>query len=160
MVGVNGDAGGPVEVVEEETIAAPAAAVWRALVHADQRRRWWSYLDLDPVVGGRFTERWTGPDGTEMVTAGSVLEVTDRRLLRLAWSDADWPAQTEVEISLAPAPAPGGTVVRIRHSGFERLPDGRRLAREHAAGWRAHLSNLRSAAETLPTPEEGAGAGT
>jgi uncharacterized protein YndB with AHSA1/START domain len=133
------------DVAEEELIAAPSDVTWRALVDADQRRQWWSYLDLDPVVGGRFTERWTGPDGKEGVTAGSVLEVIDRRLLRLTWSDADWPTPTTVDITMSPMPE--GTLVRVRHSGFERLPDGRRLAGEHAAGWRAHLSNLRSVAE-------------
>jgi uncharacterized protein YndB with AHSA1/START domain len=137
-------------VVEGETIAAPSGVVWRALVDADQRRRWWSYLDLDPVVGGHFTERWTGVDGKETVTTGSVLEATRERRLRLTWSDADWPAQTEVEVSMTPAL--GGTFVRVRHSGFECLPDGQRLAREHAAGWQAHLSNLRSVAEEGATP--------
>jgi uncharacterized protein YndB with AHSA1/START domain len=146
---VNRDDVGPVEVAQGEMIAAPSSVVWRALVDADQRQRWWSYLDLDPVVGGRFTERWTGTDGKEMVTTGSVLEASDGRLLRLTWSDADWPAQTEVEISVTPAP--GGTFVRVRHSGFERLPDGQRLARDHAAGWQTHLSNLRSVAEERAT---------
>ena len=148
--GVHGDDVGPVEVAEEQVIAAPPGAVWRALVDPDQRRRWWSYLELDPVVGGRFTERWAGPDGEEMVTTGSVLEAIDGRLLRLTWSDAAWPAPTEVEVSVAPAP--GGAVVRVRQVGFDRLPDGQRLAADHAAGWRAHLSNLRSVAEGRATP--------
>jgi uncharacterized protein YndB with AHSA1/START domain len=134
-----------VAVVEEELIAAPSSAVWRALVDGAHRRRWWSYLELDPVVGGRFTERWAGADGEEMVTTGSVLEVTEGRLLRLTWSDADWPAETEVVISVTSVAA--GTLVRVQHAGFERLPDGQRLAQEHAAGWQVHLSNLRSITE-------------
>jgi uncharacterized protein YndB with AHSA1/START domain len=142
--------GGPVELTEGEMIAASSNVVWRALVDADQRQRWWSYLDLDPVVGGHVTERWMGSDGREMVTTGSVLEAIDGRFLRLTWSDADWPAQTEVEISVTPAP--GGSFVRVRHSGFERLPHSQRLAREHAAGWQAHLSNLRSVAEQGTAP--------
>lgn len=143
--GVKRDDAQPVAVAEEEVIAAPSSAVWRALVDAAQRRRWWSYLQLDPVVGGDFTERWTGADGEEMVTTGSVLEVTEGRLLRLTWSDPDWPAHTEVIISVTSVPA--GTRVRVQHTGFERLPDGQRLAREHAAGWQRHLSNLRSMTE-------------
>ena len=85
-----------------------------------------------------------------MVTSGSVLEVIDGRLLRLTWSDADWPVETTVDITMTLATE--GTLVRVRHASFERLPDGRHLAREHAAGWRAHLSNLRSVAEQGATP--------
>jgi uncharacterized protein YndB with AHSA1/START domain len=138
------------DVAEEELVAAPPDVTWRALIDAEQRRQWWSYLDLEPVAGGRFTERWTGPDGQEMVTSGSVLEVIEGRLLRLTWSDADWPARTTVDVTMSPVPE--GTLVRVRHSGFARLPDGRHLAREHAAGWRAHLANLRSVAERGATP--------
>ena len=88
---------------------------------ADRRKRWWSYLQLDPVIGGGFIERWTGPAGESMVTMGSVLEVTANRILRLTWSDDNWPVETEVEIILPPTP--GGTLVRVRHSGFERLTE-------------------------------------
>ena len=150
MSAVGGAEQPPGDVSEEVLIAAPPVEVRRALVDADRRRRRWGHLELAPVAGGRFAERWTGPVGEEVVTAGSVVDVAVNRRLRLAWADADWPAQTEVEISLSPAH--GGTHVRVRHSGFERLPDGRRLAREHRAGWRLHLSDLGSAVEeTNPT---------
>lgn len=152
---VNGDESEVGEVTREAVIAAPPDEVWQALVDADRRKRWWSYLQLDPVIGGGFIERWTGPAGESMVTMGSVLEVTANRLLRLTWSDDNWPVETQVEISLSPTP--GGTLVRVRHSGFERLTDGRRLATEHGAGWQLHLSNLRSLAEHGGSGERGVG---
>ncbi len=81
--------------------------------------------------------------------------MTANRLPRLTWSDDNWPVETQVEISLSPTP--GGTLVRVRHSGFERLTDGRRLATEHGAGWQLHLSNLRSLAEDGGSGERGVG---
>src|SRR3712207_4395044 len=89
-------------VDEKISVAASPTTVWHALVDARERRGWWSYLELDPVVGGRFTERWTWPDGDEVVTSGSVVEVSPDRLLRLTWSDQAWPAPTEVAITLHP----------------------------------------------------------
>lgn len=133
------------EVDEALVIGASPSTVWQALVDTDRRRRWWSYVELDPVVGGRFVERWRGAGGEHMLTSGSVVELLSDRLLRLTWSDENWPAETEVEITLADADP--GTVVRIRHLGWRRLPDGERLAEEHRAGWRMHLSNLRDHVE-------------
>lgn len=127
-------------MLEELLVDAPPAEVWQALVDRGRRRRWWSYLELEAVVGAELVERWTAPDGQEVLTTGSVVDVRPGRLLRLTWSDESWPAETEVEISLTPAG--GGTLVRVRHDGWERLPGGDRLAEEHRAGWRMHLSNL------------------
>lgn len=128
-------------VDEHITISAPPNAVWPALIDAEARKKWWSYLELDPVIGGRFAERWTGPDGVDVVTSGAITELAPERLLRLTWSDADWPASTYVEITLEAVDA--GTLVRVRHTGWDRLPDGARLADEHRSGWRTHLDNLR-----------------
>jgi uncharacterized protein YndB with AHSA1/START domain len=134
-------------VDEQITVAASPSTVWHALVDAVERRRWWGYLELAPVVGGGFIERWTGPDGDEVVTSGSVVEAIPERFLRLTWSDQAWPAATDVLIALEPVDR--GTIVRVQHTGWDRLPDGARLAEEHRAGWRAHLTNLRNHAEGL-----------
>ncbi|MBW3580464.1 MAG: SRPBCC domain-containing protein [Actinobacteria bacterium] len=129
------------EVVEELLVTASPPSVWQALVDPGRRRHWWSYLELAPVAGSEFAERWTDVDGTPVLTSGSVLDVVPDRRLRLTWRDEGWPVPTVVEITLAPAES--GTVVAVRHSGWGRLPDGLRLAEEHRAGWRVHLANLR-----------------
>ncbi len=138
-------AGGDVD--EQVFIHAPLSSVWQAIVDAEHRRRWWSYLQLDPVVGRRFIERWTDSDGEEVLTTGSVLELSSERLLRMSWSDESWPTQTEVVFTLTPSD--GGSVVRVRHWGWGALPEGQRLAEEHRVGWRMHLSDLRDHVEKL-----------
>jgi uncharacterized protein YndB with AHSA1/START domain len=128
-------------VDESILIAAPAYQVWRAIVVAELRADWWSYLDLDATVGGLFEERWTDGGGQEMLTSGTVTEVVVNRVLVLSWADSDWSTTTRVEVRLAQTE--GTTLVRLLHAGWEALPDGAALCRGHQAGWRMHLDNLR-----------------
>lgn len=125
-------------------IKAPVERVWQAFVAADVRSGWWSYLDLDPVVGGQVKETWEGPGGTNRTT-GVITGFTEGRRLAMDWADDGWPESTHVELTLHPTD--GGTVVQVRESGLDRLPDGGRIADEHRAGWRMHLTNLRNFVE-------------
>jgi uncharacterized protein YndB with AHSA1/START domain len=135
-------------VVESVTVGTAVGDVWRALVDADVRSRWWEGLDLDPAPGGRVEERWTDATGRTMRARGVVTAVDAPRLLRFTWADDGWPTSTEVGIRLAPAA--GGTRVQVRETGLERLPDAVGLVGEHRAGWRAHLARLRRHLETPP----------
>lgn len=130
---------------ETITIAAPTHHVWEAITDPKIRARWWAYLDLDPTVGGRFEERWTDSDGSTVLTHGRVLDLSVARMLRLSWADEDWEAATDVEIRLEESA--DGTHVRIRHTGWERLPDAGALAADHRAGWQMHLHNLKALVE-------------
>ena len=134
------------EVEEKVVVAAPVSRVWDALVTDAARATWWPHLELDATPGGRMRERWTDESGNEVLTHGQVLDVVDRRFLRLSWADEGWPAETTVEITLDPVRA--GTAVSLRHSGWERLRDGSELASAHRAGWRRHLENLRCEVES------------
>lgn len=131
------------EIVVDESIAiaAPTHQVWHAIVDAAARAAWWGYLDLDPRLGGRFEERWTDADGRLTRTHGQVIDLVEGRLLRLSWVDENWGQTTEVEVRVYDAD--DATSVRVRHIGWERLPDGAALAAEHGSGWKMHLENLR-----------------
>lgn len=133
---------GDLDVVEEVVVDAPPAAVWESLVDAEHRRHWWAYLELEAHMGGRFIERWAGPDGAEVMTSGSVIAFEPPRLVELRWADAGWPAATTVTISVDAAAVAAGTVVRVRQSGWENIPDGAVLAEQHREGWRMHMANL------------------
>ncbi|HEX2118428.1 MAG TPA: SRPBCC domain-containing protein, partial [Acidimicrobiales bacterium] len=135
-------AGTALAVHEAVVVAARREDVWRAIVGAEARAGWWPYLDLDATPGGRMEERWTDGAGADVVTAGEVIEVIEPRLLRLTWKDDGWPAATEVELRLERQQ--GGTLVAVRHTGWDSLPDPRALVAAHRAGWRAHLEDLRT----------------
>lgn len=139
---------------EAVIIAAPAEHVWRALVDDPVRESWWPYLRLDATVGGTFEETWTDAEGRLRRTQGTITELVPHRLLRLDWADRDWEAVTDVQITLeelgdvdlptGDQPRCRSTNVRVRHVGWELLPNGPSLVEEHQQGWRMHLSNLRN----------------
>ncbi len=129
-------------ITVEVVIGAPADAVWRAITVAESRSRWWSYLDLDPHLGGHLTERWQDPHGQAKTTSGRVVEFRPPHLLRCTWRDDDWPAETEIESGLGPDG--NRTEFRLGHSRWARLGAIRLdLRAAHAAGWRKHLADLR-----------------
>lgn len=136
-------------VHEAVVVPAPRQDVWRAVVDAEERARWWPYLHLDARAGGRMEERWTDASGAKVVTAGEVVEVIPPRLIRLTWGDDGWPAATEVELRLERQR--GGTLVAVRHTGWDPLPDARALVADHRAGWRAHLEDLGALFDGMPS---------
>ena len=137
---------GPDAIELEIALAAPALAVWQAIVTDKHRRAWWSYLELDARPGGRLTERWRDDEGREIVTSGEVVEAQAPHRLRSTWRDDAWLAATEVELELR---TEGDTTrLRLRHEGWQRLGDvGRRLRAVHVEGWQTHLRNLKAYVE-------------
>jgi uncharacterized protein YndB with AHSA1/START domain len=86
---------------------------------------------LEPMVGGRFYERFV--DGDEL-QVGTVTACSPPDLILFTWSSPDWPASTEVEVRFIAET--GCTAVELEHRGFEKLgPDGRDIARRWGGGW-------------------------
>ena len=69
------------------------------------------------------------------------------RRLRASWRDDAWPAETEVELTMREEGE--ATRLRLRHSGWHRLPDGAPLRSAHREGWSLHLAGLKAYAERL-----------
>lgn len=134
-----------VELVED--VEAPPAQVWAMFVEPEALARWFGpHMALDARPGGGFREVWRD-GGREVVTSGRVTAFEEGRRLALTWADADWPAETEVEIAIEPRGT--GSRVRLTHGGWERLgEDGAALAAAHRDGWRHHLGNLKRFAGT------------
>ena len=139
-----GAAGDSIEI--EVSITREPRAVWRAIVDAAERRRWWSYCDLDARLGGRFEERWQNDRGAVTLTHGAIEAINLERRLELSWRDEDWAAPTRVVLELTPEA--GGTLVRVRHSGWQAIEGERRELRDaHRKGWIHHLANLKTFVE-------------
>jgi uncharacterized protein YndB with AHSA1/START domain len=86
---------------------------------------------LEPVVGGRFFERFV--DGDEL-QVGTVLSCLAPDRIVFTWRSPEWPGDTEVEVHFVPDGA--GTSVLLEHRGWERLgPDGAAIAAQWANGW-------------------------
>jgi len=124
------------------TIPLRSLTVWQALTGRVHIERWWgSRVRLEPRLGGRFVERWRD-DQRPRLTVGSIIAWEPPHALAMSWSDDDWPAATELRISLEDVDE--GCLVTLDHSGWQRLPEKRRAAliEAHANGWARHLENL------------------
>jgi len=119
-----------------------ALSVWRALTGPEHIARWWGeQVRLQPRLGGRFSERWYR-EGRDKLTIGSVVAWEPPTEFAMSWSDDDWPAATELRVTLRDAET--GSVMTLSHAGWRRLPanDRERLIAEHAEGWSRHLGAL------------------
>lgn len=96
-------------------------------------------IRLEPGLGGRFIEVYDLQSGSGL-EVGRVTAWEPGRRLGLTWTQADWPqdASTELEITFEPV-GDGGTVVRLEHSGFERVPGAVDFIAGYDAGWKEVL---------------------
>ena len=105
-------------------IAAPRERVWQALTRPEQVVQWMGCLRFQPLAGHVF---YLQPDRTRR-TADNIegaiacrIEVLDQpRRLSFSWGFPDIP-DTWVDIRLRRIP--GGTHVRLTHSGWNQFED-------------------------------------
>lgn len=131
---------GPILLVT--TLPVAAGPAWSAFV--DGFGEWWPVAThslsrapatrcaLEPAVGGRVYE--TAPDGT-LHLWGTVEAVEAVRRLRFSWHPGREPESAQwIEVRFEPRGA--GTVVSLRHGGWEALGEIAPLLRaEYVPGW-------------------------
>ncbi|MGH9536265.1 MAG: SRPBCC family protein [Terriglobales bacterium] len=137
-------------IVEEITIAAPAARVFAALTDPAQRRRWWGgsrfqvlAAESDLRVGGRWGMSFEAY-GRRSSVGGVYREVEPPRRLAFTWLP-DWyenPSETLVTFELREES--GRTWVRLTHSGLVSEAD-----RASHRGWPDILTWLQAYAEAV-----------
>jgi uncharacterized protein YndB with AHSA1/START domain len=145
------DAPSSTDAIERTVVlAASPARVFRALT--DHREfGTWIRVDLDGpfVVGETVRGRMTYPGFEGYPFEARVEAIEPDRRFAFSWTpgipepgdDPDGP-RTLVEFRLHPSEA--GTVLEVRESGFNRLPDARRASvmRDNAEGWTEQLRNI------------------
>lgn len=95
-------------------------------------------IRIEPAVGGRFVE----VDDLEAGTGFEVGRVTawePGSRLGFTWTQLGWPEGATTEIEVTFEPSDEGTLVRIEHTGFERLPDAERYLQGYDTGWKTLL---------------------
>lgn len=141
------------KIVKRVELRAPASRVWRALSDHEEFGRWFRVrLDGPFVEGAVSTGQMTYPGYEHMPWLATVERIEPEQLLSFRWHDFD--EDSDVDIVLQPTthvefrlePAGNGTVLTITESGFEALPDHRRIAamRSNTDGWNIQAENLAS----------------
>ena len=132
-------------------LRATVARVWRAITDPSEFGRWFG-VKLDGVFVVGETKR--GPvtyPGFEHVTWEATIErIEAPRLFVFTWHPyaidpaIDYTGETPTRVEFHLRRAGGGTRLIIKESGFDSLPDGRRVdaMRMNDSGWSEQLINI------------------
>lgn len=119
-------------------------------------------IAIEPQVGGRVYEQWTAADGSQReFVIGAVTAWQPPERLAFTWRNATFAPieQTDVEVTFAVAGT--GTLVMVRHRGFESLREDhparhgqadREFARSLGLWWGEQGAALRLHAQQRPAP--------
>lgn len=151
------------DVVISRVFNAPRKLVWKAWTDPEHLMRWWGPKDytspickIDFRVGGKYLYCMRSPDGLDLWSTGTYLEIVP--IEKIVWTDSFSdeqgnvvPASTygmaddfplEFRVTLLLDEVDGKTKFTLKHSG---LPPGE-MEEMTAAGWNESLDKL---AETL-----------
>lgn len=138
-------------IVKTVDLKAPVSRVWRALTDYEQFGAWFRVkLDQPFEVGALSTGRMAYP-GYEACPWRAVVEIIEpEKLFSFSWHDfdeasgADIADQPVMLVEFRLEPIAGGTRLTITESGFEALPDPRRLEvlRGNKEGWDIQAKNI------------------
>ena len=136
------------EIVVEEVLPFAPTAVWKALTTGEVISRWlMEPTGFAPVTGNQFTFQTTPAGKWDGTIHCEVLDVVPNERFAFAWrgGDADnvgYGSRLDTVVTWTLAPAPGGTLLRLVHSGFE-LPRNETAFKNMGEGWPKVLERLR-----------------
>ena len=106
-----------------------------------QNTRYWNdperglFVRIEPGLGGRFLEVYDDDTGAGF-EAGRVTAWEPGVRLGLTWTQVGWPEGASTDIEVRFEAVDEGTLVRVEHSGFERIgPDAAEFRAGYEGGW-------------------------
>ena len=138
-------------IVKTIELRAPATRVWRALTDHEEFGQWFRVkLDGPFLHGALSTGHMTFPGYEDYPWLARIETVEPESLFAFRWYHTD--ATPEAELADQPTtlvefrlePIDGGTRLTIIESGFESLPDPKRLEilRSNMEGWDIQAGNI------------------
>jgi len=128
------------EIVVEELFPYAPEALWRMLTTADLIGRWlMAPTGFAPTKGTRFTFQTTPAGAWDGTIRCEVLEVVPNERLSFSWRGGDdsnhgYGSRLDTIVTWTLAKVPGGTRLRLVHSGFD-LPRNETAYTGMSAGW-------------------------
>jgi uncharacterized protein YndB with AHSA1/START domain len=117
-------------------VRASPERVYDCIATAEGLDGWFTTgASVDARPGGEIRFRWKewGPDRVTDEDGGPVLEAIRPKRFVFRWSPDDPSYATTVEIDFDATEY--GTIIRVRESGYQDTPSGRRKMLECAGGW-------------------------
>jgi uncharacterized protein YndB with AHSA1/START domain len=133
-------------------LRAPKARVWRALTNADEFGTWFRVAMEGPLEVGRVAKgRITHPGYEHLVMEVTVERMDPEDVFAFRWHPyaidpaVDYSKEPTTLVEFRLEDAPGGTMLTVVESGFDRIPASRRADafRMNDEGWSAQVENLR-----------------
>ena len=132
-------------------LAAPVSRVWRALTDYREFGAWFRVELEGPFVAGQIARgRITHPGYEHVIWQATVQKMEPQRLFSFTWRpyaidpDVDYAQEEPTLVEFKLEKTPGGTLLSIIESGFDKIPAGRRAEafRMNERGWTAQLENI------------------
>jgi len=132
-------------------LKAPVSRAWRALTDHREFGEWFRVRIDGPFVSGQVsTGNITYPGYEHLKWEAVVQKMEPEKLFSFTWHpyaidpkmDYSGEPQTLVEFTLDPVP--GGTLLRVTESGFDKIPGNRRAEafRMNDGGWAQQMKNI------------------
>ncbi len=129
------------EIQHSTLVRAPHERVYDGIATAEGMDGWFtSGATVDANADGEIRFRWKdwGPDRVTFEDGGTILEARRPERFVFQWHPDNASYATTVEIDFEETE--GGTIIRLKESGYQDTPGGRRKMLECAAGWREALT--------------------
>ena len=132
-------------------IKAPVSRVWRALTDHREFGAWFRVRLDGPFVAGQVSRGQITHPGYEHIRWTAIIQkIEPERLFSFTWhpyaidpqQDYSGEPQTLIEFTLEKTPT--GTLLRVVESGFDKVPEKRRLEafRMNERGWGQQMHNI------------------
>ena len=138
-------------IVKTIELGAPVSRVWRALTDPTEFGQWFRVKLDGPFKPGVVSTGMMTYPGYEQCPWRAVIERMDHeQLLSFRWHDFDETSGVDISeqpvtlVEIRMEPTTDGTLLTITESGFEAIPDPRRLEvlRDNTEGWDIQADNI------------------
>lgn len=139
------------QIEKRVELNAPVSRVWRALTDHREFGEWFRVTLEGPFVPGQVARgRITHPGYEHVVWQATVQEMRPESLFSFTWHPyavdpkVDYSTEQPTLVEFRLTPTPGGTLLVITESGFDRIPAHRRMEalRMNTMGWEAQTGNI------------------
>jgi uncharacterized protein YndB with AHSA1/START domain len=139
-------------IQKEIVLDAPRSRVWRAITDVREFNQWFGVSLTAPFApGAEVSGQITIPGYTHVTMTAWVETVEPERRFAFRWHpnaidpNVDYSAEPTTLVTFLLDDAPGGTRLTVIESGFDGIPEWRRMKsiEGNSAGWAAQLDNVR-----------------
>src|SRR5882757_5860138 len=132
-------------------LKAPISRVWRALTDHREFGAWFRVRIDGPFVPGQVTRGLITYPGYEHLRWEAVIQKMEpERLFSFTWHpyakdpNQDYSKEPPTLVEFTLQPIPGGTLLRVVESGFDKIPSHRRAEafRMNEGGWSVQMENI------------------